>query len=72
MTTIEFSEMFETIDGIEYKFLFNNLALRITDLNSGENVALIRYPDAEKAQNAYRTATAAAWQLAASNLVEII
>lgn len=68
MTTIEITEMSEMIDGIEYAFFIDTIgpAFRVIDSNSGEQVSLMHYPTAEKAQDAYRTAAATAWQFAAN------
>jgi hypothetical protein len=70
----------EIIEGIEYK-LFNNdkgPAVRVMDIEVAMSsakddgvVTVINYPNAEMAQDAYRTATAAAWQCAASNQIPV-
>jgi hypothetical protein len=56
------------IDGIEYKLFTNDLgpAIRVKDVDSGEVVTIVNYPSEEAAEEAYDTATAAAWQCAAA------
>ncbi len=61
------TELKEIIEGIEYHLFTDcqGTAIQIKDLDLGEIVAMIGYPSAEQAQEAYKTTVAMAWQCAA-------
>ena len=62
------SQLKEIIEGVEYLCFTNEHgpALQVKDVDSGEVVTTLQYRDEQKAQDAYGTATAAAWQCAAN------